>query len=151
MFSTACKGNLAVEKCLFTGILRIAQANLLSGLNNPSVYTLLDSKYAQHYGFTQEEINHLFEGKKLDEFEYPVDKSIVPARSSTRKLSNEHAHKLRKETKQKEQKGGESQEQGNELTQELARIYNGYRVGAEKLYNPWSIINVLSDKVLRPY
>ena len=33
----------------------------------------------------------------------------------------------------------------------MARIYNGYLIGGIHLYNPWSIVNVLSDKVLRPY
>ena len=43
-----------------TGILRVAKADLFSGLNNFSEYSLLDERYAEHFGFTDQEINDLF-------------------------------------------------------------------------------------------
>ena len=137
LFGSACKNNdVFVEKCLFTGILRIAQANLLSGLNNPGVYTLLDSKYAPYYGFTQEEVDKLFKGKKMGDFSYPADGSIVPE------------HPLNKGDGTEKKK---SISHTPTLKEELERIYNGYLIGDIKLYNPWSIVNVLTDKVLKPY
>ena len=41
---------------------------------------------------------------------------------------------------------------GNEDTvEDVRKWYNGYKFGDEKVYNPWSIINYLSDKELRSY
>jgi hypothetical protein len=40
------------------------------------------------------------------------------------------------------------------LTDKLPEIkdwYNGYQIGNTTLYNPWSIVNCMQDKVLRPY
>ena len=34
---------------------------------------------------------------------------------------------------------------------DVQKWYNGYLFGDKKVYNPWSIINFLSDKKLRPY
>jgi hypothetical protein len=50
---------LPVERGVITGILRIAKAELFSGLNNVSEYSLLDKKFAKSYGFTQTEVDEL--------------------------------------------------------------------------------------------
>ncbi|WP_341761281.1 AAA family ATPase [Candidatus Tisiphia endosymbiont of Thecophora atra] len=50
---------LPVERGVITGILRIAKAELFSGLNNVKEYSLLDKKFASVYGFTQTEVNEL--------------------------------------------------------------------------------------------
>ncbi|HJD57642.1 MAG TPA: ATP-binding protein [Rickettsia endosymbiont of Sericostoma sp. HW-2014] len=50
---------LPVECGVVTGILRIAKAELFSGLNNPTEYSLLDENFASSYGFTQEEVDEL--------------------------------------------------------------------------------------------
>ncbi len=55
----ALKDNAFLHKAVVTGILRIAQASLFSGLNNIRVYTLLDSRYGQYFGFTVAETEHL--------------------------------------------------------------------------------------------
>jgi len=54
------KDNPYLEKGMLTGILRVARADLFSGLNNFKEYSLLHERYAQHFGFTQQEINDLF-------------------------------------------------------------------------------------------
>ncbi len=59
LFSAALKDNAFLEKGLMTGIVRISQNNMLSGLNNLKVYTLLDPEYRQYFGFTEEEIKEL--------------------------------------------------------------------------------------------
>ena len=57
IFSSALKGNDEnLEKGVLTGILRIAKANLFSGLNNLTEYTVLEGKYCKHYGFEEEEV-----------------------------------------------------------------------------------------------
>ena len=59
LFGTTFKTNKYLKQGLITGILRIAKANLFSDLNNVREYTLLDKRYAQYYGFTQEEVEEL--------------------------------------------------------------------------------------------
>ncbi|MEO1301213.1 MAG: AAA family ATPase, partial [Bacteroidota bacterium] len=46
------KDNAYLEKGILTGILRIAKADLFSGINNFQEYSLLDEEYAEHFGFT---------------------------------------------------------------------------------------------------
>ena len=53
------KDNVYLHKGVVTGILRIAQASLFSGLNNIKVHTLLDNQYSQYFGFTVSETGHL--------------------------------------------------------------------------------------------
>lgn len=59
MFSEALKTTTSLEKGFMTGILRISKNDMLSGLNNPDVYTVLDKKYATYFGFTDEEVQEL--------------------------------------------------------------------------------------------
>lgn len=50
-----------LEKGLVTGILRVAKANIFSGLNNLIEETILDYKFSEHYGFTETEVNELLD------------------------------------------------------------------------------------------
>lgn len=59
MFSSALKGNDALEKALLTGIQRMAKENIFSGLNNLAVYTVKDPEYASYFGFTEEETREI--------------------------------------------------------------------------------------------
>ncbi len=42
-----------------TGILRVAKESIFSGLNNISIYSVLDEKYSQYFGFTAEEVEKM--------------------------------------------------------------------------------------------
>ncbi|MEN0016445.1 MAG: AAA family ATPase, partial [Bacteroidota bacterium] len=55
------KGNPYLKRGLITGILRVAKASLFSSINNVREYTLLDEQFATSYGFTQQEVNELFD------------------------------------------------------------------------------------------
>ena len=59
LFSSALKDNPYLERGLMTGILRVSKNNMLSGLNNLEIYTLLDQQYATYFGFTEKEVNEL--------------------------------------------------------------------------------------------
>jgi hypothetical protein len=48
--------------------MRIAKANLFSGLNNLIEYNILNKKFFQYYGFTQQEVEHL-----LQQYAVPED------------------------------------------------------------------------------
>lgn len=66
MFSAALKSNPYLEKSVITGILRISKESLFSGLNNVEVYTLLNTRYGEYFGFTEEEVKSLLHRSGLD-------------------------------------------------------------------------------------
>ena len=41
---------------IMTGVLRVAKEGILSGLNNPAVWTVFESEYSQYFGFTEDEV-----------------------------------------------------------------------------------------------
>ena len=54
--SGGLKDNSALAFGVLTGILRVSKENLFSGLNNPVVNSVLDDKYSEYFGFTEEEV-----------------------------------------------------------------------------------------------
>jgi hypothetical protein len=93
-----------IQKVVFTGILRVAKANIFSGLNNLAEETILDYKFSEYYGFTEKEVNKL------------LDQTGI----------------LNK--------------------QEIKAWYNGYIVGSNTVYNPWSIMQCIDHAgILEPY
>ncbi len=106
LLGSSLKDNSALSKAVLTGITRISQESLFSGLNNIKVYSLLNEKYGQYFGFSEEEVIKLKNEAGLEEL--PLE--------------------------------------------DIKNWYNGYRIRKYTLYNPWSIINCLSNKgELAPY
>jgi hypothetical protein len=67
LFGACLKGNDAnLQKGLITGILRVAKANIFSGLNNLTEETILDYKFSEYYGFTETEVNELLDQVQMD-------------------------------------------------------------------------------------
>lgn len=58
-FGAGLKDNIFIKKAVLTGILRIAKENLFSGLNNIETYSLLQNRYSQYFGFTENEVSQL--------------------------------------------------------------------------------------------
>ncbi|NDB83359.1 MAG: AAA family ATPase [Alphaproteobacteria bacterium] len=56
IFSKSLKDNKYLTKSVLTGITRISQESLFSGLNNIEVYSLLEETYGQYFGFTEQEV-----------------------------------------------------------------------------------------------
>ncbi len=54
-----------LEKSILTGIMRIAQESIFSGLNNPGVYTLLSKEFDDKFGFTEQEVEVLLSDFQL--------------------------------------------------------------------------------------
>ncbi len=52
----ALKGNTALKFGVLTGVLRVAKESIFSALNNLEVSTVVKGKYADIFGFTQEEV-----------------------------------------------------------------------------------------------
>lgn len=57
IFGSALKGNSNIHRAVITGILRIAKENLFSGVNNLKVFSVLNAEYAEHFGFTESEVD----------------------------------------------------------------------------------------------
>lgn len=57
--SGGLKDNTDIAFGVLTGIMRISKENLFSGLNNPIVNTVLDEKYSEYFGFTEEEVQEM--------------------------------------------------------------------------------------------
>lgn len=60
----ALKDNNAYKKAVVTGITRIAQESLFSGVNNITIYSLLREKYGQYFGLMEEEVLKLLAQSK---------------------------------------------------------------------------------------
>ncbi|RZI45095.1 AAA family ATPase [Rickettsiales endosymbiont of Peranema trichophorum] len=68
----ALKDNSYLTKAVVTGITRISQESLFSGLNNISVYSMLRERFGQYFGFTEGEVVKL-----LGETKQPVSLSEI--------------------------------------------------------------------------
>ena len=80
------KDNSYLDRAILTGVLRVSKESLFSGLNNIDTYSLLDSRYGEHFGFIEKEVKQLLNisglGKNLDQVKrwyngYQCGKSIV--------------------------------------------------------------------------
>jgi hypothetical protein len=56
----ALKDNDSLNRGILTGILRTAKEGIFSGLNNLKVYSLLNNTFQDKFGFTQQEVERLF-------------------------------------------------------------------------------------------
>ena len=57
--SGGLKDNTDLAFGVLTGIMRVSKENLFSGLNNPMVNTVLDEKYSEYFGFTEDEVREM--------------------------------------------------------------------------------------------
>ena len=64
MLGQALKDNSCLGRAVITGITRVSQESLFSGLNHLKVYSLLREKYGQYFGFTEEEVIKLIKDTK---------------------------------------------------------------------------------------
>lgn len=58
-FSGAFKDNKNLSYGFLTGIFRIAQESIFSGLNNLTVNSVMDEEYDHYFGFTEEEVSEI--------------------------------------------------------------------------------------------
>lgn len=58
-FSGAFKDNKNLSYGFLTGILRIAQESIFSGLNNLNVNSIMDNEYDKFFGFTRQEVHDM--------------------------------------------------------------------------------------------
>lgn len=56
LFESSLKTNPSLEFAVITGCLRISKESIFTGLNNLKIISILDEKYAEHFGFTDDEV-----------------------------------------------------------------------------------------------
>ena len=71
-FSGAFKDNKNISYGFLTGILRIAQESIFSGLNNLTVNSVMDEQYDEFFGFTQHEVHEMLEYYGLTQKEQEI-------------------------------------------------------------------------------
>lgn len=61
LFSGVLKDNSHLAFGFLTGILRVAEESIFSGLNNLTINSILDEQYSAYFGFTKEEVRKMLE------------------------------------------------------------------------------------------
>ena len=59
MYNKALKDNPYIKFAVLTGCLRIAEESIFTGLNNPTINTIVETGYDECFGFTNEDMNKL--------------------------------------------------------------------------------------------
>jgi len=59
LFSGGLKDNSHLTFGFLTGILRVAKESIFSGLNNLSVYSIMDDSFSEYFGFTHAEVKQM--------------------------------------------------------------------------------------------
>lgn len=105
LLNATFKDNPDLERGIMTGITRVSQESIFSGLNHLKVITTTSNEYADCFGFTKEEVLNALK-------EYGLE----------------------------------------DRQNEVKKWYDGFCFGnIRDIYNPWSIINYLDNKVAAPY
>ena len=72
LFEATFKINPYLDRAILTGITRVSKESLFSGLNNLKVISMTSDKYADFFGFTQEEISAALKEFELENKEKEV-------------------------------------------------------------------------------
>lgn len=67
LFESALKTNDNLEFAVVTGCLRISKESIFTGLNNLKIMSITSKTYAEHFGFTPEEVEKMLQDYGLEE------------------------------------------------------------------------------------
>ena len=56
LFESVLKTNGYLQFAVITGCLRISKESIFTGLNHLNILSVLDKKYSEHFGFTEQEV-----------------------------------------------------------------------------------------------
>ncbi|MCD8099165.1 MAG: ATP-binding protein [Oscillospiraceae bacterium] len=68
MFGSALKTNEFLQRAVLTGCLRVSKESIFTGLNNLKIYSIIDTKYDEWFGFTDSEVKEMLESYGLSEY-----------------------------------------------------------------------------------
>ena len=61
LLSNSLKSNNSLKMGILTGVLKVSKESIFSDLNNLKVYSIVDKKYEEYFGFTESETKELLE------------------------------------------------------------------------------------------
>lgn len=67
LFGEALKTNEFLQFAVLTGCLRVSKESIFTGLNNFKILSITDTRFDEHFGFTEEEVNRLLKDYQLEE------------------------------------------------------------------------------------
>lgn len=67
LFGQAMKGNSSLYFAVLTGCLRVSKESIFTGLNNPQVMSISDVRFAESFGFVDEEVREILDYYELDD------------------------------------------------------------------------------------
>lgn len=67
MFSNGLKSNGSLHFAVLTGCLRISKESIFTGLNNLNVLSITDARFAEYFGFTDQEVKEILTYYQLNE------------------------------------------------------------------------------------
>lgn len=67
LFESALKTNSSLEFAVITGCLRISKESIFTGLNNLNIISILDTRYAEFFGFTNDEVKKICNDYNMSE------------------------------------------------------------------------------------
>jgi hypothetical protein len=103
LFSSGLKDNSNIFRGVVTGTLRISKESIFTGLNNLGVFTSIQKRFNNCFGFDETEVK-----KMLADFD----------------LSEQYST--------------------------ISKWYDGYNFGEKKIFNPWSVVNYISNSDSQP-
>ena len=59
LFESALKTNINLEYAVIAGCLRISRESIFTGLNNLDIYSIMSPRYADAFGFMEEEVKEM--------------------------------------------------------------------------------------------
>ncbi|MCL2283071.1 MAG: ATP-binding protein [Fibromonadales bacterium] len=67
LLSSALKDNTCLQFAVITGCLRVSKESIFTGLNNLTIISILNNKYSEYFGFTQDEVDAILKYYGLEE------------------------------------------------------------------------------------
>lgn len=67
LFGQALKTNEYLQFAILTGCLRVSKESIFTGLNNFKILSITDTRFDEHFGFTEEEVARLLKDYQLED------------------------------------------------------------------------------------
>lgn len=67
LFGQALKTNEFLQFAVLTGCFRVSKEIIFTGLNNFKIFSITDTRFDEHFGFTEEEVSQLLKDYQLEE------------------------------------------------------------------------------------
>ena len=85
LFESALKTNPNLEFAVITGCLRISKESIFTGLNNLEIISIMNTNYAEYFGFTQEEVESMLSYYGIEEKKRKRKNGMMDISSETRR------------------------------------------------------------------